>query len=283
MSGINKVFERLKLLYWKLEAIVVEKYVSLQPMSSKTNRHGIGTGLIVSLTSFPPRFDKLHLTLKGLLLQSIRPDYVLLWIAEADFKHLTPAILKLESRCDWFEIRTCKDTRSYKKLVPALGEFPDYYIVTADDDLFYPRDWLYKLTSRVSDKKEIIAHRVHTPMFVDNKLLPYVKWQHDSQGEGSVLFATGIGGILYPPNAFVEQVLDEDSFMEICASADDVWFFWMARKKGVYVSWSGYKFNTVNWLGTDESGLATENVEHGKNDVCIAKMKEAYGDVFNTS
>jgi hypothetical protein len=33
-------------------------------------------------------------------------------------------------------------------------------------------------------------------------------------------------------------------------------------------------------LGTDESGLATENVEHGKNDACIEMMKAEYGDVF---
>lgn len=274
------MLEKIKFLYWKLEAIIVEKYIGLKRVSGNSNPHNIGSSLIVSLTSFPPRFDKLHLTLKGLLLQSITPDFVLLWIAENDHKLLTPAILELENRCTWFEIRTCKDIRSYKKLIPALIEFPESYIVTADDDLFYPRDWLYELTKKISDKKEIIAHRVHSPLFAGNELMPYVKWNHNSQGEGRLLFATGIGGILYPPNAFVDNVFDEASFMSICASADDVWFFWMARKNGVYVCWSEYMFNIVNWLGTNESGLATENVEHGKNDFCIEKMKLEYGDVF---
>jgi hypothetical protein len=276
------MLQGIKLLYWKLEAFVVEGYVRLKKVSYKNNPHKIGTGLVVSLTSFPPRFNKLHLTLKGLLLQSITPDYLILWVADADYKHLTSAILDLENSCDWFVIRTCKDTRSFKKLIPALVEFPEHYIVTADDDLFYPCDWLYKLTSKISDKKEIIAHRVHTPLFANKELLPYVKWHDNSRGNGAVLFATGIGGILYPPNAFVDDVLDEEKFMKICASADDVWFFWMARKNGVYVSWSGYELNTINWTGTDASGLAVENVKQGKNDICINRMREVYGDVFTS-
>lgn len=276
------MLEKLKLMYWKLEAVFAELYVRIKPVSGKKNPHNVSSSLVVSLTSFPPRFDKLHLTLKSLLLQSITPDHLILWIAEADYDKLTSSILELEQEFDWFTIRKCKDTRSYKKLVPALVEFPDSYIVTADDDLFYPEEWLYKLTSVISDKKEIIAHRVHSPTFSKLKLQPYVNWQKNSQEDSDLLFATGIGGVLYPPKAFIKEVLNEESFMSICASADDIWFFWMARKNNVYARWSGYDFNTINWLGTDETGLATENVEHGKNDICIESMNEAYGDVFNT-
>ena len=273
----------MKLLYWKMEAVVVELYVSIKCVSNNRKTHSISAGLVVSLTSFPPRFNKLHLTLKGLLSQSITPDYVLLWIAEADFKYLTPKILQLEQQCEWFEIRKCEDIRSYKKLIPSLVEYPERYIVTADDDLFYPKDWLYKLTSKISDKKEIIAHRVHTPLFTENAVLPYAEWSHNSQGVGEVLFATGIGGILYPPNSFSEQVFNEAVFMDICSSADDIWFFWMARRNQTYVTWSECDLNLVNWRGTDESGLAVENVEHGKNDLCIGKMRKKYGDVFTMS
>ena len=44
--------------------------------------HGLPVPLIISLTSFPARYDTLHLTLKSLMGQSVRPDRVILWLAE---------------------------------------------------------------------------------------------------------------------------------------------------------------------------------------------------------
>ena len=43
------------------------------------------------------------------------------------------------------EIRFCKDIGPHGKLIYALKEFPDAIVVTADDDMIYPKDWLEKL------------------------------------------------------------------------------------------------------------------------------------------
>jgi len=102
--------------------------------------HNLGSELIVSLTSHPPRFPTLHLTLGCLLDQSFRADRVILWIAHDDMALLPAAVRKLERR--GLEIRACDDIRSYKKLVPALEAFPHAFIVTADDDLELAPDWL---------------------------------------------------------------------------------------------------------------------------------------------
>src|SRR5688500_19351966 len=75
--------------------------------------HNLSGELAVSLTSFPPRFDSLHLTLACLLDQSIRPDRVILWIAHQDMERLPVAVTSLEDR--GLEIRECDDLRSYKK------------------------------------------------------------------------------------------------------------------------------------------------------------------------
>jgi len=277
---VPALLTKIKELYWFAEAIFFEAYIKLKPVNTATNSHNLEPNLIVSLTSFPPRFKKLELTIKGLLMQSIKPDLLILWIAEDDYFLLTPELHALQNNFMWFKIRKCKDIRSYKKLIPTLIEYPNHYIVTADDDVYYPPNWLSGLVAKVTNTKEIIAHRVHHPKFSYNKILPYRNWHHNYKGNGKTLFATGIGGILYPPNCFQNAVLDEDVFMKICASADDIWFFWMARMKGVKVTWSGFDFNTVNWRGTDESGLAVENVENGKNDQCIKKMIDKYGDVW---
>ena len=43
------------------------------------------------------------------------------------------------------EIRFVKDIGSYTKAIYAFKEFSESIIVTADDDIFYPKDWLKKL------------------------------------------------------------------------------------------------------------------------------------------
>ncbi len=51
-----------------------------------------------------------------------------------------PAVIRL--RAYGLEIRFCENLRSYKKIVPALQEYPDAILVTADDDWLYTQDWL---------------------------------------------------------------------------------------------------------------------------------------------
>jgi hypothetical protein len=270
----------LKVLSWKVEAILTEWYISIKPVKKRAKPHNIKEGLIVSLTSFPARFDKLHLTLKGLLLQSVEPDLLILWIGTDAYGSLSEAVLSLERRFIWFEIRACDDIRSYTKLVPTLADFSDCYIVTADDDLYYPPEWLEKLILQITDRKLVISHRVHQVTYKGGKTLLYGDWNFNSNATEGTIFATGIGGVLYPPNTFDPEVTNKEVFLNICASADDVWFFWMARKNGIRTEWSGYNFNIVNWLGTQDSGLVHENIAKGGNDVCIKNMMEKYGDIF---
>ena len=66
-------------------------------------KHNLPGNLIVSLTSFPQRFSTLHLTIKTLLSQSMRPDEIILWIYEKDFSDLPKSILDLQS--DIFSIK----------------------------------------------------------------------------------------------------------------------------------------------------------------------------------
>ena len=43
------------------------------------------TKLIVSLTTFPGRINSVHKTISTLLTQTLKPDEVILWLAEAQF------------------------------------------------------------------------------------------------------------------------------------------------------------------------------------------------------
>ncbi|WP_206026918.1 hypothetical protein [Jiella endophytica] len=241
--------------------------------------HGLSKPLIVSLTSYPPRFCLLALTLKCLLSQSMRPDAVILWIAHGDRDRLTPQILKLERF--GLVIRFCEDLRSYKKIVPALAEYPDSYLVTADDDAWFDRHWLKSLVSQLRSDDEVLCRRAHLVRTGRDGLpLGYDAWDFEiAAGAASPLvFPTSGGGVLYPPGVFAPEVARSDRFMALCPTADDVWLYWMMRRRGVQARRVGQGRAFYGWPAAGIPSLSHGNVgTAGGNDRQIRQMIEVYG------
>ena len=120
--------------------------------------HGLPSELIVSLTSYPPRFTTLYPTLVHLLVQTVRANRIVLWVAPEDQKLLPGKVRRLVRF--GLEIREAVDTGSYKKIVPALQAFPGAFIVTADDDIDYDKKWLEELLKTWDGRLDQIAfHR----------------------------------------------------------------------------------------------------------------------------
>lgn len=257
----------------------VRRMSSQMTAKKKQAAHPLPAPLVVSLTSYPPRFKTLHLTLMSILTQDMRPDHIILWIAEDDYAALPQNVLDLQGQ--GLEILTCDDLGSYKKIVPALSSHPDAFIVTADDDVYYGPKWLRSLCENWDGKmKTIVCHRAHKIAFIrDGKPAPYTKWQHNVKGPqvSASLFPTGAGGVLYPPGCFSPDVLQQDMFMALCPRADDVWLYWMAAGNGCVYLVTGYGVNVLNWDDSQKISLLTENVTHGGNDRQIEKMMDAYG------
>lgn len=268
--------------YWHLESLLFEFVTRfLKPVQVSSISHSLSGQLIVSLTSFPPRFHKLHLTIKCLLSQSIKPDRLILWIAHDDKEQLTPELLILEKRYPHFEIRYCPDYRSYKKLIPTLELFPDAFVVTADDDIYYPSWWLKRLCdSWNGDYEQVMAYRVHGVQFVADRIpASYSRWEHclTETKPDQCLFATSGAGVLYPPGSLEPRVMDASTFQAICGSADDIWFFWMVRLNGSRIVKADQELNLVSWLGSEESGLMADNVMQNANDRQISNMIQEFG------
>lgn len=186
--------------------------------------HHLPKELIISLTSYPPRYDTLRMTLECLLTQTIRPNRVILWIAYEDIDLLPTCVSELEL---WgLEVRLTKNTRVFKKIIPALMEFPEAFIITADDDAYYSPDFVETLLqSWDGSNNQIVSHTVHR-IVCDPQGMPvsYKDWEWNVRGpqEGELLFAVGVGGRLYPPGSLaVPQVFDEEAYMK--AAADDMW------------------------------------------------------------
>lgn len=240
--------------------------------------HGLDAPVVVSLTSYPARFPTLALTLKALLRQTVRADCTILWLEAHEAEQLPEDVLALQK--EGLDIRgNCPNIRSYKKIIPALGVFPDACIVTADDDLYYGPRWLGDLTTLAAPAR-VVAHRAHRVTHASDGLAPYAQWRKNVAGatENPDLFATGAGGVLYPPHSLHPDVTRQDLFTRLCPSADDVWLWWMARMAGSLVRHIGPKTRVIEWPDTQTTSLRSENLgENAGNDRAVAAMIGHYG------
>ena len=119
----------------------------------------------------------------------------------------------------------------------------------------------------------IHASRVHKILMDKNgELLPYNNWILRSKelGPNRLNFATGVGGVLYPPNSLDKEVFNEKVFLDICKYADDVWFYAMALKKGTL----------INKVYTRDPGGNDYLVNEGVQDLALKRINTT-GDMMN--
>ncbi len=191
-----------------------------------------GRELIISLTTYPPRIHIVHVAIRSLLMQNMKPNRIILWLAKEDFPHREQDFPQelLDLQRFGLEFGWCDNFRSHTKLVPALMAYPDADIVTADDDIYYRPNWLSILyAEHLKHPEDICAHRI-TKFYVDEAgNFGAVGGGYDTYPCPSYLHkVTGVGGVIYPPHVFYKDVTDANIFMKICTTNDDIWFWLMA-------------------------------------------------------
>ena len=250
------------------------------------------TKLIVSLTSFPERLYDIHFCIYSILNQTIKPDEVILWLASDQFpngeKDIPQDVLNLKKF--GLKIKWCDDIRAYKKLIPALEEYPNDLIVTADDDLFYPENWLELLyEEHKQNPKHIICQRSRKISFnTDGSLKSYDEWElNDDEIKPSYLnFSTNGAGSLFPPHSLCHDASNKYLFEKLCPNADDVWIWAMAilnrtKIKGVKNSLVQLTYvNLARELNIlNEKTLYSSNFEGG-NDLQLKNILDYYPDIL---
>ncbi len=240
LKKIYSLFEPIKLHCVDLYIYLTELYYHFSARHSK--KRGVlenerEVPVIVSLTSIPERIDKVHLSIETLMRQSLKPDHIILWLSDTiDDKDIPENLERLKRR--GLQIRFCTDIRSYTKIIYALMEHPKSVIVTADDDVLYPRHWLKRLHEAYRKEPEYIhCHRAHLiEKDANGKLKGYHEWSWCApgvKGPSFRLFPTGVGGVLYPPGSLHSEVLNKELFLKICPTNDDVWLKAMSLLNGV--------------------------------------------------
>lgn len=228
--------------------------------------------LIVSLTSYPARISKLWMVIKTLLNQKLVDNFkVILWLSENQFpkgldslpKSLTNLIEK------GLDIRfVSDDLKSHKKYYYAFKEYPNNIVVTVDDDVLYSPILLRTLLDAHDKYSDCVICNRGIKI---NKEKSYRNWDKvdNFMIPVSNIMPTGIGGVLYPPHCYNNNIFDIEAIKSTCINGDDLWLNFMCRLNGTKVVHTGARFGFITVLSSQETALCIENVNHDKNDIQI--------------
>lgn len=224
--------------------------------------------VIVSLTTIPQRLDRVHLTIRSILIGNKRPKKMYLWLHERLKDSIPNELGKLQG--DIFEIKYSPYTFSHRKLIHTLQENPSATIVTVDDDMMYPKDFLEKLyNGHLNFPNDVVTHYARQMKFDANgKPITYSDWPYtDIQPkDAKFLMPVGVFGALYPPNALDNRVLDIELMLKLTPKTDDLWFKMMSLLNGTTTRVLGpYKNKLVEILASQKVALKHHNIGEDKN------------------
>lgn len=241
--------------------------------------------VIVSMASYAARYPTIIPTLKSLILQSYKPDRIIVWLDEDKPENaITDEMREFEKYGVEYRY-TNDDLKPHKKYFYAMQEFKNAIIITVDDDLVYSKD-LIKSLMAVHERYPncICARRVHK-MHINSEgnIQQYNQWEREYRWNGKpslILCTTGGAGALYPARILPEETFDIDKIKNLCWRADDIWLKFMELKAGIPTVWvpTCYVMPYVV-KGSQETALKITNANQGGNDEYIGRILTAYPEI----
>lgn len=260
---------------------------SLKNFQKNKQLWNIKLPIIVSLTTIKKRIAIVHNVIIAILNQTVKVDKIILYLGEHDYPNkemdLPKKLLNLIG--DKFEICWREDIGPHTKYFYALKEYNESIVITVDDDINYPINLVEDLlNSYIKYPYAISARRVHLIKFdKKGKILPYRQWKGSYSGIDEVslaLFATGVGGVLYPPNCMHIELFNVEAIKRLCFKADDLWLKIMQVMNNTPVVLAIPKCELNFIRNTQADGLCNTNVSEGGNDIQLKNILNEYNNYF---
>lgn len=243
--------------------------------------------IIASLTTYPGRIDTVFYAIKSIMLQTYKPDRIILWLASNQFpeRKLPPNLLGLETR--GLEIRYCDDYRSHKKYYNALLEQKqDELVMTFDDDIIYNARTIERAFNKHLKYPKAVVSNLTKIVRCDNEgqIMPYKYWKKNPARKKPSFGLSPLtgSGCLYPYGVMCDTTFNWDVIKNNALTADDIWICFMANKSGtqiVEVDKPRIRFSTI--MSSQESCLGNTNVNQGGNDVIVKKLSSLFPEVVD--
>ena len=189
--------------------------------------------VVVCMATYGPRLRTVGVVLESIARGTVRPGRLILVTDPGD--RLPPVVRRMARR--GLEVWEAPGRLGpHKKYYPFARSAPRFQgvLVTADDDVVHPRDWLAGLLAHTGPER-VAAYRAHAVKVVDGVPAPYAEWL-GHQAPGAVpCFVTGASGVAYPARLVRELGALGEQFLEQCPRADDVWINRQILRGGYHV------------------------------------------------
>ncbi len=202
------------------------------------NRYGTSLvvepgGAVVSLTTHGQRGQIVYIAIESIGRGKVRPSRLILWIDEVEFyDNLPPTLHRLRKR--GLEIKLCENYRAHKKYYPYVEsqEFFDLPLVTADDDILYPRYWLKNMVAANATHPDVVnCYFAGNIQFdgISEKMIMDGKSCHSMEAS-FCHHPIGLAGILHPPSFLMVLKRAGLAFQGCCPRNCDMWFHVLALR-----------------------------------------------------
>jgi hypothetical protein len=193
---------------------------------------------VVCVTTYGSRLEASAMALESIGAGRLRPRRLILWLDDNEaYRNLPASLQRLQKR--GLEILLTDNYGPHTKYFPyvisqSVHQLP---LVTADDDIMYPKSWLKDLVHRHTEQPDLIhCHWASRITADESGIARYISWPNCTSREPSTThFALGVSGVIYPPTMLDALASYGPEFRELSPTADDVWLHWVALRQGFRV------------------------------------------------
>ena len=263
---------------WWQNKYIESKKLPPHPLNSEKRPYKI----VASLTSFPARIHCVEYAIKSLMLQSVKPDRIILWLASEQFpdSEIPKSLEKMKEY--GLEIRFCDDLKSHKKYYYAMQEqSEDELLITYDDDIIYEYNSIEKLVTTFKKFPDCVICNRAQAFYRDNKgnFAPYKSWQVVSsegvQNPSSMLMPSTGAGCLYPYKILNERVFNREEIEKYAATTDDLLIGFNCLYSNVKIVKTRKHIPTLCTVSSSQTeNLSAENIFGELNDRTVSLLSK---------
>jgi len=218
-------------LVWVRNFLIFKKYDFLSKVNKTTFRVNPEANFVVSIASYPKRDPLLPAVYEALKRQTSLPKKWILVLSEEDYPGGLPKhLIKLENL--GLEILWVKDNPyAVKKLIPVIEKYPNFSIITLDDDIIYHQSLIKGLLVEANKSPNSVIGYVGKAMLKkDKQLKMFYRERKPASNRTSPeqVYLIGWGGIYYPPKSLDERVLHMEAVHRIVPGRGSDFWFWAA-------------------------------------------------------
>lgn len=250
--------------------LYLQKLFDVYPSNKK---NVINENVIVSLTSFPKRINDVWMVIDSMCRQTMRPSSICITLSVKEFpdreKNLPARLLQYQKyglKFIWIK----NNLKPHNKYWAVMRLYPDKYIITIDDDIYYRNDLVLHLWNLSQQFPFCVcANNASSILNEHLDLESYNLWQSQnviSFHPSHNYLAKGYNGVIYPPSVFKRQeAFDEGLINQTCLKADDLWLKANELLNNVKVVKGEYYSTAIELSGSQKIALMKTNTNSINN------------------